>query len=81
MLLYCLKCKKKKNSKNPNGGKTNNVKLMILSKCAVRNTKKMRFIKNQEGSGSLSGFGLKNVLSKIPLLGGILFYAEVKWMK
>ena len=54
---------------------------MILSKGAVRNTKKMRFIKNQEGSGSLSSFGLKNVLSKIPLLGGILFYADVKWMK
>ena len=39
MLSYCLKCKKKKTkkteSKKPRVSRTNKVKLMLLSKCAV----------------------------------------------
>ena len=44
---------------------------MILSKCAICNTKKSRFIKKQEASGLLSNLGLKTLLSKIPLSGDI----------
>ena len=46
---------------------------MILSKCAISGSKKSRFIKKQEASGILSNLGLKIPLSKIPLLGDILF--------
>ena len=46
---------------------------MILSKCAICGSKKSRFIKNQEAKGLLSSLGLKTPLSKIPLLGDILF--------
>ena len=46
---------------------------MILSKCTIWGSKKSRFIKKQEGSGILSNLGLKTPLSKIPLLGDILF--------
>ena len=46
---------------------------MILSKCAVYCNKKWRFIKKQESSGLLSDSGLKTLLTKIPLLGDILF--------
>ena len=46
---------------------------MILSKSAICHSKKSRFIKKQEASGILSNLDLKTLLSKIPLLGDILF--------
>ena len=46
---------------------------MILSKCAICGCKKSRFIKNQEPKGLLSKLGIKTPLSKIPILGNILF--------
>ena len=46
---------------------------MILSKCAICGSKKSRFIKKQEASGILSNSGFKTPLSKISLLGDILF--------
>ena len=53
--------------------KTNERKLMILSKCALRDSKKPRFIKKQEASRLLISLGLKTTFSKILLLGDILF--------
>ena len=46
---------------------------MILSKCATCGSKKSRFIKNQEVKGLLSNLGIKTPLSKVPILGDILF--------
>ena len=46
---------------------------MILSKCATCGSKKSRFIKNQEAKGLLSNLGMKTTLSKVPILGDILF--------
>ena len=46
---------------------------MILSKCAECGSEKSRFIKNQEARGLLSSLGLRTPLSKIQLLGNILF--------
>ena len=46
---------------------------MLLSKCATCGAKNPRFIKKQEAKGILSSLGLKISLSKIPLLGNILF--------
>ena len=40
MLLYCLKCKKNTESKNPKVVKTKNGRIMLLSKCAVCDSKK-----------------------------------------
>ena len=45
MLHYCLKCIKKRESKNPKVANKNKEKLMFLSKCAVFDSKKLRFIK------------------------------------
>ena len=53
-LLYCLKCRKDTESKHPRMERTNKGKLVILSKCAVCDTKNSRFIKKQEASGLLS---------------------------
>ena len=46
---------------------------MLLSNCAIFNIKKSRFIKNQEAKGLLSNLGIKTPLSKVPILGDILF--------
>ena len=40
---------------------------MVLSKCAICGSKKLRFIKNQEAKELLSSLGLKTPLSKVPI--------------
>ena len=40
---------------------------MLLSKCAVCDSKKSKFIKEQEANGLLCSLGIKTPLSKIPL--------------
>ena len=42
---------------------------MLSSICAVCDSKKSKFIKQQEASGLLSSLGMKTPLKKIPLLG------------
>ena len=73
MLSYCLKCKKNTESINPKVSKTTNGKTMILSICAIRGSKKSKFIKEQEAKGLLSNLGLRTLLNKITVLGDILF--------
>ena len=73
MLSYCLKCRINTESKNPKVAKTKNRRIMLLSKCAVCNSKKSKFIKEQEASGLLSSLRIKTPLSKIPLVGLFLF--------
>ena len=73
MESYCLKCKKYTKNINPQLSSTSNGKTMILSKCAICNSKKSKFTKQQEAKGLLSKLGIKTQLSKIPLLGDILF--------
>ena len=46
---------------------------MLLSKFAVCDSKKLTFIKEQEAIGLLSSFGIKTPLSKILLVGALLF--------
>ena len=46
---------------------------MLLPKYAVSDSKKSKFIKEQEASGLFSSFGIKTPSSKIPLLGPFLF--------
>ena len=41
---------------------------MFLSKCAECDSKKSKFIKEQESSALLSSFGINTPLSKIPLV-------------
>ena len=64
-----------KNNKNinPRVSNTSNGKTMILSKGAICGSKKSRFIKNQEAKGLLSNLGIRTPLSKVPILGDILF--------
>ena len=73
MKSYCLKCKKETENINPGISKTSNGRTMVLSKCAICGSKKSRFIKNQEAKRLLSNLGIKTPLSKVPILGDILF--------
>ena len=72
MESFCLKCKKYTKIINPQVSSTSNGKFAI-SKCGICGSKKSKFIKKQEGSGLLSKLGIKTLLSKIPVFGGILF--------
>ena len=62
MESYCLKCKKYTKNINPQVSSTSNGK-MILSKCAICNSKKSKFINKQEAKGLLSTLGIKTPLS------------------
>ena len=73
MLSYCLKCRKNTESKNPRVVRTENRRIVLLSKCAVFNSKKVKFIKEQEARGLLSSLGIRRPLSQISLLGPSLF--------
>ena len=53
-------------SKNPEVTNANKEKLMLLSKCAVCDSKILRFIKNQEPEKLLS------MIDEIPILGLLL---------
>ena len=46
---------------------------MLLSKCAMCNSKKSKFIKQQEASALLSMLGIKTPLIKVTLVGPLLF--------
>ena len=46
---------------------------MVLLKCAICDSKKSRFIKNQEAKRLLSNLGVRMPLSKVSILGDILF--------
>ena len=73
MLSYCLKCRKNTESKNPKAARKKNGRIMLSSKFAMCDSKKSKFIKQQETSGLLSSLGIKTPLSKIPLGGPLLF--------
>ena len=68
-----MKCRKNTESKNPKVARTKNERIMLLSKCKVCDTKKSKFIKEQESGRLLSSLGIKTILSKIPLVGPLLY--------
>ena len=73
MKSYCLRCRKDTKNINPRVSNLSNGRTMILSKCAICDSKKSRFIKNQEAKGLLSNLDVSTPLSKVPILGDILF--------
>ena len=73
MLSSCLKCRKNTESKNPKVARTKNGRIMLLSKCAVCDSEKSKFIKQEEATGLLCSLEIKTPLSKIPLIGPLLF--------
>ena len=73
MESYCLKCKKNTKNIDLKISSSSNGRAIMLSKCAICGSEKSRFIKNQQAKGLLSNLGIKTTLSKVPILGDILF--------
>ena len=73
MKSYSLKCRENTENINLRVSKASNGRTMVLAKCAICSSKKFRLIKNQEAKGILSNLGIKTPLSKVPILGDILF--------
>ena len=69
MLSCCLKSRKNTESKNRNVVRSKNGRIMLLSKCEVYDSKKSKFIKEQEVRWLLSNSGIKTPLNKILLSG------------
>ena len=68
MLSYCLECIKNTESKNLKVLRTKNGRIMLLSKCSVCNSEKLKFLKEQEARGLLI-----NLLGvKVPILSDIV---------
>ena len=72
MKTYCVKCRKNTENLNSKIFKIKNNRLIMQSKCGDCGIKKSRFVQEQEAKGLLSNFGIKALLSKIPLLN-VLF--------
>ena len=73
MLSYFLKCRKNTESKNPKVARTKNGRIMLLSKCAVCNSKKLKFLRDQEARELLSKLTGKKVpiLIDLPILNAL----------
>ena len=74
MNSYFSKCRKDSENINSRVWNRSNGRTMILSKYAICSSKKPRFIKNQEVKGLISNLDIRTPLSKVPLLGDILFW-------
>ena len=72
MKSYCLKWRIEIENISARILNTSNGK-SILSKSAICVSKKLRFVKNQEAKVLLSNLGVRTSLSKVPILGDILF--------
>ena len=68
----CLACRKYTKNNNSKIVRNRQNRLMIQSNCATCDSKKSRFIKEQQAMGILNNLGIKTPLSKVPLLN-ILF--------
>ena len=68
-----MKCRKNTESENPKIMRIKNWIIMLLSKCSVCNSKKSKFLKEQEPRGLISSLGIRPPLSQIPLLDPLLF--------
>ena len=73
MLSYCLTRRKYVENKIATVVKNKNGKIMLLSKCAVCNSRKAKVTKEQEAWGLLSSLRLSSPSSQVPFLRPVLF--------
>ena len=73
MSSYCLMCRKNTESKNSEFAKTKNGRIMLLSKCVVRNSKKLKCLKEHEAKVLLSNLTRVKIptLNDIPTLNAL----------
>ena len=68
MKTYCVKCRRDIENIDPEMARTKKKKINYAIKVSCCGFRKSRFVKEQEAQGLLSNFGIKTLLSKIPLL-------------
>ena len=68
-----MKCSKNTESKNLKVEWSKNVRIMLLSKCPMCDSKKFKFVKQKKVSGLLSSLGIRTPLIKTPLVDPLLF--------
>ena len=73
VLSYCLTRRKYVENKIAKVVKNKNGKIMLLSKCAVCNSRKAKVTKEQEARGLLSRLRLRSPSSQVPFLRPVLF--------
>ena len=73
MLYYCWKYRKNTDSKNPKIARPKSGRIILLSKCEVRYSKKLKYFKEQKAKGLLSNLtGIKvPILSDIPIVNNL----------
>ena len=81
LLYYFLKGRKNTESKNPNVARIKNRRIILLSNCVVCDSKKSKFLKQQEAIVLLSSLGIKTTLIKIPLVGPLLLNKLMQGIK
>ena len=69
-----FKCRKNTENKNLKLVRTKNGRIMLLLKYAVCDSKKSKFLKEQEASWLLSSLRTRTLLSKIYLVGPPFLY-------
>ena len=74
MLSYCFKCRKNTESKNSNVVMTKDGRIMLLLQFPVLDSKKSKFVIEQEAGGLLSSLKIKTTLTKISLVGSFLLW-------
>ena len=67
-----MKCTKNTEKKPPEFIKTKNGKIMHFAKCAECESKKLKFINEQEASALIIILGIRRPLRKIPLVSPVL---------
>ena len=67
MKSYCLECRKNTENINPRVSKQ-----VMVKQCYYQNVQYV-MVKTQEAKGLLSNLGFRKPLSKVPMLGDILF--------
>ena len=72
-----MKCRKNTEIKYPKVAGTKYGRIMLLQKYEVRDSKKLKFIKEQEATGLLSSLGINPCLNEILSLGPPLFWYNV----
>ena len=68
-----MNCRENSESKNPKFASAKNRRIILLSKRAMCDSKKLKFIKEQEPGGLLNSLGIKTSFGKINLVGPLMF--------
>lgn len=71
--FYCVKCKERTSTSGAKVVQTKNGRYRLVGTCDVCGITKSKFVSRQQAKGLLSMLGIRTPLSKIPIIGDLLF--------